>query len=453
MSKRSSTNSNNKSVTTNRSKKQVVTFADHDDSDEEDEEDVEDEDNEDNEDKNEENDDEETTGSSVEGENESITDNTARKGRRPNRSSSNNEGMKLCVAPTFQLPSSLTNDDSGSRHSHTPNTKNSMEEDRYELWTVRIPSSVNVQELHRSTIPKHTAFPKPNQKLDDTDSTNAPIITTTTSRDTTSTASNINSGSISRSSTTMQYQFHLGQPTENESFRLLTTDRTDPSSSHILVPSTKPFQKHFNVVLVPTDNNSTSSSNVPNSAVGTPSQTSVPIEVQPLRHAYAPIPQKTGLKRRWKPFGTCSTGSFHISQNNGSFDDKSSAQRNRKETTEHHYQTNGHHKDISTTTNCQSKSSSDTASHHSVTTTSVAIKLEEGNNCVLDDTLTRNGITTATAIKMEEDGPTEGTQTKAKRKYNATDDDELHKLAKAEKKAMKKERKREKKLKKETSER
>jgi DNA-directed RNA polymerase I subunit RPA34.5 len=166
-------------------------------------------------------------------------------------------------APTFQLP---------------------LDTDRYELWTVRLPSSVNVQDLNHSTLQLPAL---------DTECTG----TTTTERPNSRHTFQSNDGST--------YTFQWGLAVENESFRLLAPA---PSSTKAMVVSPSTFQKHLNVVLVPTVTTLQTIAAIGHVEQQQPRSTAaVEMESMHQRHAYAPIPQKTGLKRRWLPMGALAT--------------------------------------------------------------------------------------------------------------------------------------------------
>ena len=139
-----------------------------------------------------------------------------------------------------------------------------LNEERYELWTIRMPSSLPLNDIHE------LSFSLPTE--------DNPSIIQTRENATASHASN--------------YAFQWGHVVENESFRLLVPDtaKNEDSEEHQWM-RTAPwtFQKHLNVVVVP-------------SLAVNSTETTVEHAVE-RRRAYAPVPQKTGLKRRWSPFG------------------------------------------------------------------------------------------------------------------------------------------------------
>lgn len=180
--------------------------------------------------------------------------------------------------PTFQLP-----DDVGA-----PNS-------RWEVWSVRLPDGVSLADLDGSS---------------------------TTVIGSTSTVIETSNG--------RSLVFQKGDPCENACFRILqpatkgdrrnnlsSSNEEDPSddsdssdhdddkddddddedSKMYYQPSPVTFARHWNVVsylppLVETEL-APSLDSAP-----TPSQ-----HITTLRHAYAPVPQRTGLKRRWTPIG------------------------------------------------------------------------------------------------------------------------------------------------------
>jgi DNA-directed RNA polymerase I subunit RPA34.5 len=153
-----------------------------------------------------------------------------------------------------------------------PPTDDENGDDRYELWTVRLPASVQAIDLEGCTLsldPKRSSesyFDSDNKK----------------------------------------YGFQWGHGVENESFRLLlaaepdgSDDDTDANARHkFLVPSSQPFSRHVNVVAaIP----------IATEAELAPRIEKAPPAADAMRHAYEPVHQKTGLKRRWMPFGASLT--------------------------------------------------------------------------------------------------------------------------------------------------
>jgi DNA-directed RNA polymerase I subunit RPA34.5 len=195
--------------------------------------------------------------------------------------------------PTFSLPSDLSGDSTSSR---------------YELWTIRIPSSVDLLDLQdcRLTVPLSTTT------------------TTTTTMTSALRIGNLPSSNDNSTSTDCfesngsKYTFTWGHAVENESFRVLvpskqkasalededdddndsTTETTSRDKS--LVPCNIPFARHLNIV-------QTMSSSEQDWA---PRCGPAPAADTTVRRAYGPILQKSGLKRRWVPLGGGVTESF-----------------------------------------------------------------------------------------------------------------------------------------------
>jgi DNA-directed RNA polymerase I subunit RPA34.5 len=155
----------------------------------------------------------------------------------------------------------VIDDPSSLRTLDIPSFALPLNEDRYELWTIRMPSAVNFSDIHNMSF--HLA--------NDDSQTILPQNTFA-----------LKDGS--------KYAFQSGHPVENESFRLLLPTSTSDDDEKLMVTSRSTFQKHFNVVLVPATNDESAA---PSTA----------LEHSHRRRAYAPVPQKTGLKRRWLPFG------------------------------------------------------------------------------------------------------------------------------------------------------
>ena len=286
-----------------------------------------------------------------------------------------NTDIELCPVPTFQLPSSMMNQ---TNHTSSDRNRKDQENHRYELWTLRVPSSVYLPDLNDCSIP---------------------ILQNVETFQTTSTTN---------------YQFLEGQPVENESFRLLTTANEDVDSTtaetttnETLRPSSLSFQKHFNVVMIPSSSPNNTKSNTPS----LPQQ-----QQQQHRHAYAPVPQKKGLKRRWLPFGTIATAVIPQPS----------------------IETRG----ISTT-----DSEHDTIVPNTLVMNGLPVAIKDEDHGV-------NGLDTL--VKMElEDEPLTSKTSSSKKKRKRNDDDSESKNSdrkkkkdkKEEKKAMKKEHKQEKKKK------
>lgn len=174
-------------------------------------------------------------------------------------SSSNSNGAKILPPPTFNVPADFDNK-------------------RYELWTVRMPVSADLQDLNGLEI-----------NLKEEDAAQKVFV-----------------------SQGQKYTLQWGHAVENESFRLLlpregnkdsdSDDSMDDSDDDkdeatYMYPTKIPFQRHVNIVTATKARDETElapridNAPVPDAAVR-------------LRRAYQPVAQKTGLKRRWMPLGT-----------------------------------------------------------------------------------------------------------------------------------------------------
>lgn len=168
---------------------------------------------------------------------------------------------KTLDPPTFRLPAT--------------DLSNGNNENRYELWTIRLPSAVDIQDLEGSSLQLDPSNPS---------------------------SSNFESNGI-------KYSFQWGHSVENESFRVLVpaatakddSDESDSDSDEggkkkkerYLIPLPTPFQRHLNVVTAVTLSETDLAPRVDNA----------PTAIDDVRRAYAHVPQKTGLKRRWMPLG------------------------------------------------------------------------------------------------------------------------------------------------------
>jgi DNA-directed RNA polymerase I subunit RPA34.5 len=175
--------------------------------------------------------------------------------------------------PTFQLPIASADDNN-----------------RYELWSVRLPASVNLQDLQGYSF-----------ELNDAASAAAAV------------------KSENFESNGEKYTLQSGHAVENETFRLLlrkTNDDDDDDSSDdddddddmlgkkIMTPCPRPFQRHFNVVRA--------IEGVSDMELA-PRQMASSADPMPMRHAYEPVSQKTGMKRRWTPPGAAGAPSTRTS--------------------------------------------------------------------------------------------------------------------------------------------
>jgi hypothetical protein len=161
----------------------------------------------------------------------------------------------------------------------------SDDEDRYELWTIRVPSTM---------------------KISDLDGVQFDMDAVTNSK--TADGMKINDG---------KFVISLGETVENENYRVLVPKKktdadndddgdssvdsedsrkklADNLSKYLLRPSSKAFAKHFNV-----ESNLVAKKTEAQLA---PLDGPEPVD-DVLRHAYSHIPQRKGLKRRWMPLG------------------------------------------------------------------------------------------------------------------------------------------------------
>mmetsp|Transcript_7948 Transcript_7948/g.11471 ORF Transcript_7948/g.11471 Transcript_7948/m.11471 type:complete len:268 (+) Transcript_7948:25-828(+) len=147
------------------------------------------------------------------------------------------------------------------------------DDSRYELWSIRLPKTMDVQSLNGATLTNGGGDTEPGV-----------ILGTVKNKD------------------DEEYALVNGHPTENQSFRILEPEQSEKQSvgqnySIYLVPSSKGFDRHVNITkadctkdLVWTDL--------------APRMERAPKPKEKMIHAYSPIPQVSGLKRRWMPMGT-----------------------------------------------------------------------------------------------------------------------------------------------------
>jgi hypothetical protein len=136
--------------------------------------------------------------------------------------------------------------------------------DRFELWTVRLPRDVDPADLNgchlQLNLQQDQEFAGRNGK---------------------------------------KYTFQWGDPVENESFRLLLPkepddDDSDDDDDRFLYPTKMKFQRHVKIAAAIENTEDVDLA---------PSAAKAPPPVDDIRHAYASIPQRKGLKRRWTPLG------------------------------------------------------------------------------------------------------------------------------------------------------
>jgi len=152
---------------------------------------------------------------------------------------------------------------------------------RYELWSIRLPKTMDVKILDGTTL---------SAGVDATahaDESGASL----------GTFQHLNKDCDDKE----EYAFTNGHSTENQSFRVLKPEQDDQQSggqnySIYLVPSTKAFDRHINIT----------KSVCTKDPVWTdlaPRMERAPKPKDNMVHAYSPIPQISGLKRRWMPLG------------------------------------------------------------------------------------------------------------------------------------------------------
>jgi len=157
---------------------------------------------------------------------------------------------------------------------------------RYELWTFRIPSGMNVSDLNGVEL-----------DLDVIGKSN----TKSSSKNTKGFGMKINDGkfSVSRGDSVENQNFRVlvpNQHTDDDDSRSSSSDNSDGDGNKFLLrPSRRPFTKHLNV-------HSTALLRKSEAELA-PLVGPEPTGDDVLRHAYSHVPQKTGLKRRWMPLG------------------------------------------------------------------------------------------------------------------------------------------------------
>eukprot|EP00977_Amphora_coffeiformis_P022442 scaffold10861_cov180-Amphora_coffeaeformis.AAC.29 len=156
--------------------------------------------------------------------------------------------------PTFQLPKDFERNP-----------------DRYELWTLRLPTDVPLDALEGVKVNPQT-------------------------------------DSVEIESNDKRYQMMWGNSVENESFRLLASsknvkddsddddsEKSDDEKQTFLYPITRPFTRHINIM---------ESSEKMDERKLAPTQEEAPKAIDPLRIPYVPVAQRTNLRRRWQMPGS-----------------------------------------------------------------------------------------------------------------------------------------------------
>ena len=140
--------------------------------------------------------------------------------------------------------------------------------DDYELWTFRLPVSVPLRDLDKVEL-------------------------------------DVNAEGICGQfeSNGEKYKIQFGDTVENESFRVLVLDQeqqdSDDEDERYLQPSSVAFSRHLNVSVATQEMTETTLA---------PRIENSPKPEDKVRHAYAPVAQRAGLKRRWMPLGSLATG-------------------------------------------------------------------------------------------------------------------------------------------------
>jgi hypothetical protein len=223
------------------------------------------------------------------------------------RNNNDDDADSALDPPTFSLPSDFLDHNctgGGGDTTTTTTTTTSTSScgnsnnSRYELWTIRLPSSINVLDLQdcRLTVPLSLS-------ANTTSSNNSTTATTTTD---------------CFESNGSKYTFTWGHCVENESFRVLVPlkrkkagtassedddddnddndSTTETSRDKSLVPCHIPFARHLTIV-------QQIMSSEQDWAPRCGPAPDADADTTEVRRAYAPISQKSGLKRRWVALG------------------------------------------------------------------------------------------------------------------------------------------------------
>lgn len=142
-------------------------------------------------------------------------------------------------------------------------------DDDFELWTVRLPSSLNVEDLKGVELDLNNA------------------------------ASMATFPASASSNAATEFTLSQGSVAENEQFRLLLRDDNsddDDNATTFMRPHAQPFSRHLNVNLTPFK--------VEDTRLAPRLETAPkPADSRSFRRSYSHVPQATGLKRRWMPPG------------------------------------------------------------------------------------------------------------------------------------------------------
>jgi hypothetical protein len=170
------------------------------------------------------------------------------------------ESASSLPAPAFQLPSDFEENPS-----------------RYELWTLRLPTEVKLEDLDGCRLPVGEA----------------------------------EAGTVSFESNEKQYQMLWGDPVENGSFRLLVAQTKEAAAAESkddsedsddsekepdragtqLYPSMQPFARHLNII--------ESLTSLEERQLAPTREEAPPAAAKGLRRAYVPVPPRMNLQRRW----------------------------------------------------------------------------------------------------------------------------------------------------------
>jgi hypothetical protein len=170
------------------------------------------------------------------------------------------ESASSLPAPAFQLPSDFEENPS-----------------RYELWTLRLPTEVKLEDLDGCRLPVGEA----------------------------------EAVTVSFESNEKHYQMLWGDPVENESFRLLVAQTKEAAAAESkddsedsddsekepdragtqLYPSMQPFARHLNII--------ESLTSLEERQLAPTREEAPPAAAKGLRRAYVPVPPRMNLQRRW----------------------------------------------------------------------------------------------------------------------------------------------------------
>ncbi|GAX17467.1 hypothetical protein FisN_5Hh118 [Fistulifera solaris] len=148
--------------------------------------------------------------------------------------------------------------------------------DRFEVWTLRLPPDFDLADLNGARLPFHQQ--QHNQRSDE-------VV------------------DFSSRKGHQKFTLHWGDARESECFRMILprpndgdSDDSDDDDGTFLYPADIPFTRHATILhAIPQQSQFELAPSMENAPF--------PTEKNALRHSYAPVPQKQGLKRRWTPLG------------------------------------------------------------------------------------------------------------------------------------------------------